>query len=544
MFKVEWDVETNGILLSNEIANPINPPRPVFYEELDLLGFNKYWEYPKVEEPLLWSIGRKYYYKGVQVAEAKGGNIFEAPKIIVTDAGKNLQLMPINIMAMVDKNKSALNILENEAIDFIYDTYTKYKDKVDHIVVSYSGGKDSQVILDLVSRTLPPDEYKVIFTDTTMEIPPTYEAYRQTKKYYQSLYPGLKFYVARNEHHSYDLWKVFGPPSRIIRWCCSVYKTSPQVRLLRTLTPNKQNFKILVFDGVRADESARRSGYKRIAEDVKHFTVINTRIILNWNDGEVYSYLFSKINNIGFNINHGYRFGLSRVGCSICPFASDWSEFIINKKYKNLSYKYLNIISDYAYNVGIHEPEKIKEFIYKGNWKKRFGGKGINSNTNIVIEDDNNTKGIIYYKNKNLFNYQWLKIFESTELKKYNGKVIGKLKINNSLYKYEVHNNKSSENIILSFSINHLEKSNLSLFKKLINKLTFCISCGLCIAECPNNAIDTSNNKIFINTKYCKRCYKCFNFNEQGCHLAKSLNLSKGDIVLAPIHQALFMLNL
>jgi len=39
------------------------------------LGFDKYWEYPKSEEPLLWNIGRKYYYFGEMVAEVRGGNI-------------------------------------------------------------------------------------------------------------------------------------------------------------------------------------------------------------------------------------------------------------------------------------------------------------------------------------------------------------------------------------------------------------------------------------------------------------------------------------
>ncbi|MGC8889207.1 MAG: phosphoadenosine phosphosulfate reductase family protein, partial [bacterium] len=73
MYKVTWDIETNGVLLADNItsAQEIIPPRPVFYEELDLLGFNKFWSYPNVEEPLLWAIGRRYYYKGEWVAETK-----------------------------------------------------------------------------------------------------------------------------------------------------------------------------------------------------------------------------------------------------------------------------------------------------------------------------------------------------------------------------------------------------------------------------------------------------------------------------------------
>jgi len=59
-------------------------------------------------------------------------------------------------------------------------------------VVSFSAGKDSQVILDIVSKVIPPEDYIVIFTDTTMEIPPTYEAFEETKRKYRETYPELK----------------------------------------------------------------------------------------------------------------------------------------------------------------------------------------------------------------------------------------------------------------------------------------------------------------------------------------------------------------
>jgi len=73
-----------------------------FYEELNLFGFNKFWNYPQTEEPLLWRAGRRYYYKGEFVAEAKGGNIYEKPQIKITDAGKNPNLEPIDTIKLLD----------------------------------------------------------------------------------------------------------------------------------------------------------------------------------------------------------------------------------------------------------------------------------------------------------------------------------------------------------------------------------------------------------------------------------------------------------
>ncbi|QTA78317.1 Phosphoadenosine phosphosulfate reductase domain-containing protein [Desulfonema limicola] len=186
MYKVSWDRKNNSILLDDKTdeKDQIVPPRPVFFEELNLLGFNKYWDYPKTDAPLLWSIGRRYFYKGGCIAEAKGGNIYESPELIVTYKGR---LKPVDVDRMIRKNKESLYVIQNEAIDFVQDTYKKHKEKVDYTAVAFSGGKDSQVVLDIVSRVLGPDEYVVIFTDTGMEIPFTHENVEKTREIYQEL---------------------------------------------------------------------------------------------------------------------------------------------------------------------------------------------------------------------------------------------------------------------------------------------------------------------------------------------------------------------
>lgn len=49
MFKVIWDTECNGVRLTmSSKGDALNvSPRPVFWEELDLLGLNKNgWIYP------------------------------------------------------------------------------------------------------------------------------------------------------------------------------------------------------------------------------------------------------------------------------------------------------------------------------------------------------------------------------------------------------------------------------------------------------------------------------------------------------------------
>ena len=85
MYNFAWIEKNNLLKLVNEPqANfPGQAPRPVYWEELDILGFNQYYKYPKSDQPLLWACGRAYYYKGEKIASAKGGDIYAKPEIEV-----------------------------------------------------------------------------------------------------------------------------------------------------------------------------------------------------------------------------------------------------------------------------------------------------------------------------------------------------------------------------------------------------------------------------------------------------------------------------
>ena len=69
MYSYEWDSQTGGYVLN---ATPLafsKEPRPVYYKELDILGFDSYWNYPKSDAyPLLWAEANNYFYRGKLVA--------------------------------------------------------------------------------------------------------------------------------------------------------------------------------------------------------------------------------------------------------------------------------------------------------------------------------------------------------------------------------------------------------------------------------------------------------------------------------------------
>jgi len=515
MFKIKWDKKNNGIIFSSKIKDKdkINSPRPVFHEELDLLGFNKYWVYPKSSQPLLWAIGRRYYYKGNLVAEANGGNIYEAPVLNIKYKGL---FDPIDLDLILKNNNEVLKILESEAIDFIQETYKKYHEKL-KFAVAFSGGKDSQVILDLVSRVIAPNNYQIIYTDTGMEIPFTEETIEYTISRYKKQYPEFNFHIARSENDILRLWNEFGTPSRIHRWCCSVTKTVPFAKKIKELF--NSNEKYVTFEGVRAEESARRNKYSRVTTDSSKSKQINAEIILNWNATEVFLYLFSR----NIKLNRGYRYGLTRVGCSICPFSSPWSEYIMQQIAPKTTNKFVNIIKSQA-KIESDSDQIIQDYIKNGQWKMRSGGRNLKISNTKTVKKISNTKINYVIENPKTDLLEWLFILGETRHKIDNNKITGEINSEKSNIMFSITNSENKQNISFEFSGDKLLENRLN---KIINKTTFCVGCSACEIECPMGAI-SFNPKFKLDKTKCIHCLKCLNFTDKGCLRAKSINITEG----------------
>ena len=234
MYQYIWDTETGGLLLTTEQSKFSKEPRPVYYKELDILGFDKYWKYPKDDSaPIMWAEANNYIYRGRTIAKTKGGALYSCPKIVVLDDSDEEELQLVDVKRMVEKNGELLEGFAQETIQKIYNTYREYKEKIDVFYVAFSGGKDSIVALDLVQRALPHNEFIVLFGDTGMEFSDTYKTVDLVRDYCKGA--EIEFHVAKSEYNPLDTWKKFGPPSTVTRWCCSVHKTAPQILKLREL---------------------------------------------------------------------------------------------------------------------------------------------------------------------------------------------------------------------------------------------------------------------------------------------------------------------
>ncbi len=129
MFKITWDKETGGVLLDSKVSKETLgiSPRPVFFEELDLLGLDRLgWQYPRCEAPLLWAVNKQYWYRGAMLFEAKGANIYDAPTVVPAAGVGPMRLTATDVEAMLAKNADPMFLLESEAIEFIRDTFSAY----------------------------------------------------------------------------------------------------------------------------------------------------------------------------------------------------------------------------------------------------------------------------------------------------------------------------------------------------------------------------------------------------------------------------------
>ena len=220
MYSYTHDETTGRILLNSSPTGFSKEPRPVYAPELDVLGFNRYWTYDsQTDKPYMWAEANSYYYRGKLVAKLKGGNVYTAPEIIIPDDGngkpvapepESISLRPVDIDAMVAANRDMMEIIERTTVKKILDVYTRYKNRLDCFHVAFSGGKGSCVLLDLVKKTLPACSFVVVFGDTGMEFPDTYDVINKTKQ--QCDEDGIPFYIAKSHLDPKESWELFDPP--------------------------------------------------------------------------------------------------------------------------------------------------------------------------------------------------------------------------------------------------------------------------------------------------------------------------------------------
>lgn len=220
------------------------------------------------------------------------------------------------------------------------------------LICTYSGGKDSDVMLELFKRSGIP--FEMHHSHTTADAPQT--VYHIRKVFKELELQGIK---CNTDYHylpgggRITMWnlipKKLMPPTRMARYCCSVLKeTGCENRYIAT--------------GVRWEESRKRKNrqeFEKLGHTIKDketFTktiLINDNIaerrmselcmqqhkmvvnpIIDWKNRDIWDF----INSERIETCELYKCGYERVGCVGCPVAGKkrHKEFADFPKYKKM----------------------------------------------------------------------------------------------------------------------------------------------------------------------------------------------------------------
>lgn len=358
--------------------------RPVFPEErllIELLLNRKPFEWI---DKSVWAANNRYYVDGraitVSSSTYQAINVDDiVEKLHHYSEANSYAAFDNHIKTFIEANRDRLNYLKDEAHTFIQESAKKFNEE--NIIVSFSGGKDSTVTADLAVKALSNPSLVHIFGDTTLEFPSTTEYAAR----FRATHPDAIFQIAKNyEQDFYEVCDDIGPPARMMRWCCSMFKTGPITRVINSLYRSQQ---VLTFYGIRKSESVSRSKYNRIEDSADAVKIQQQTVaspIFFWQDIDIWLYILGE--NIDFN--DAYRLGYDRVGCWCCPNNNQRAQFLSRIYMPERSKKWRDFLVEFAKKIGKPDPEV---YVDSGKWKARQGGNGLPSASDVKIRFTNCT---------------------------------------------------------------------------------------------------------------------------------------------------------
>lgn len=208
------------------------------------------------------------------------------------------------------------------------------------VEVAYSGGKDSDVILQLVKEA--GINYRAIYKNTTIDP-------RGTLKHVKDM--GVE--IRRPKHTFVELIAKKGMPNRFRRFCCKELK----------------EYKILdkVIIGVRRSESIKRAKLYKEPTECRYYGaktetnhVVAYYPILDWDNQDILEFIIDrkiKIHPLYYR-EDGSIDVTRRLGCLCCPLKSKKKRIEEFKENKNMVKFYLNGLREF---MKTHPMRKYKD---------------------------------------------------------------------------------------------------------------------------------------------------------------------------------------
>ena len=192
------------------------------------------------------------------------------------------------------------------------------------VLLCYSGGKDSDVLLELAKRSGA--KFEVQHSLTTVDAPPTIYHIRDVFTRLEDA--GIKCKVDKRKT---TMWKLIVrkkyPPTRLARYCCEELKEQAgKNRHILTgvrWSESKSRKGRGIFEDINADKSKKiilsndDDDRRLLTERCEILAKTVTNPVIDWENKDVADYISSE----KIDINPLYCQGYNRIGCIGCPMA-------------------------------------------------------------------------------------------------------------------------------------------------------------------------------------------------------------------------------
>lgn len=512
--------------------------RPVFPEERLLLELLLGKEPFSLAFSSVWNSANRYYIDGKSVAISSStfrNADCDALRRKLDEFSKgNLEIskkyFDSTVQKFIQANKSRFDSIKDDAFDFVQDEAEKFVRKngagsENRMIVSFSGGKDSTATADVVIKALANPKITHLFGNTTLEFPMTIDYAER----YRKNHPLAEFRIAKNtDQNFYEVCKEIGPPARMMRWCCSMFKTGPITRVLNRKFGDKQ---ILTFYGIRKNESVSRSKYSRVTENTETVKIQKQTVaspIFEWKDLDVWLYLLSE----KVDFNDAYRLGYDRVGCWCCPNNNLRAQFLSRIYMSERSEKWRSFLVGFARQIGKPDAE---EYVDSGKWKARQGGNGVAAAGDVKLKFTNCTseEHSKIYQLTRAFDDSFLNMLVpfgilAPELgrKLIHETLILDVKTKVPIISVQPFNQSGFEHAVKVRTMNVEKHDDLQrMIGYQVRKFNACRKCLKCESVCRSGAISLAGNEYYINPEKCVHCKKCVTekYLTGGCMMEKYL---------------------
>lgn len=350
------------------------------------------------------------------------------------------------------------------------------------LAVSFSGGKDSLVALDLAYRV---GIRNAVFSDTTVEFPETLEYVEEIGDFY-----GIKIDVVRSRVSFFEMAEKIGIPSRRSRWCCDVFKFRPLAEYAR-----KEGLHGFVT-GLRRDESRRRRDYKK---SDRLFLIPADQInpLLSWKSEDVWDYVAK------YDLPSNQLYGdYDRVGCWCCPYRSngDWAK--TRHTHPELVARFEDLLKMHSLTMQIRDRKKYVE----GGWSswvspQRRIQMGMSEPCHNGT-DDESTLVLTLHSEEHARRIERVLPILSDDFRS-----VGK-------------------RVRVNIPTPLRDKARI-LFEKALN----CVGCDVCPSMCPTGALSSSEGGLCVDKNLCTQCLRCLSATVdtlRGACIARNYSARKG----------------